>query len=161
MQVVENKVKHTIARFRLFTKQHRIAVAASGGKDSTVLLFVLKKLGYKVSGITVNANIGEYSQENLENLRQFCNEHGIPLIELSFREEFGYSLCYIKSNLDSRGLKFNSCTICGVLRRHLINKHAKGFDRVATGHNMDDEAQAALMNIFRNNTLRYSRQGPM
>ncbi len=159
---VESKVKETIKKFKLFSNEDMIAVAASGGKDSTTLLHILKKQGYKVTAMTVDVGIGNYTRENLKNLQKFCLEEDIPLIEVSFRDEFGYSLCYIKSILHSRGLKYKSCTICGILRRYVVNKHARRhkFTRVATGHNMDDEAQATIMNILRNDGQRFMREGP-
>ncbi len=158
---IETKVKQTIQEYKLFTKQDRVAVAASGGKDSSSLLYILKHLGYNITAVTVDAHIGNYTAENLANLRAFCKEHGIKLVELSFREEFGGSLGHILSHLHSNGVKLNSCSVCGVLRRYIINKFARcnSFSIVATGHNMDDEAEATLMNIFRNDIARFARQG--
>lgn len=163
VQEVENKVKNCIRKFRLFTKSQKIGVAASGGKDSTTLLYILKKMHYNVTALSVDAHIGKYSEENLERLRGFCRAHQIPLIELTFREEFGGSLFYIMKQLKKEGKNYNHCTVCGVLRRHAINKHARRLrlDRIATGHNLDDEAQATLMNIFRNDFRRFQREGPV
>ncbi len=160
---IEQKVKDTIKKYKLFKKKDKIAVAASGGKDSATALYILKKLGYNVTALTVDALIGNYTKENLENLRAFCKQYDIPLIEINFKDEFGAKLCYLRSLLQSKGFKYNSCTICGVLRRHLVNKYAKKykFDKLVTGHNLDDEAQATLMNIFRNDHLRFKRMGPL
>ena len=160
----EDKVKKTIRKFNLLNHKDKIAVAVSGGKDSTVLMYVLKKLNYDVTAITVDAVIGNYTKQNLENLRGVCKKYKIPLKEISFRKEFGYSLCYIRSIVNQdRKEKLASCLICGVLRRYLINKYAKQmkFDAVATGHTLDDEAQAFLMNIFRNDIALARRQGPI
>jgi len=159
----ERKVARTILRFKLFTKKESIAVAASGGKDSTVCLYVLKKLGYAVEAITVDAIIGNYTKENLENLRNVCKKYSIKLHEISFREEFGMALCSIKMIAHEKGLDYSSCLICGVLRRYLLNKYARnlGFDCICTGHNLDDEAQAFIMNVFRNDLLLAKRQGPI
>ncbi|MFH1972755.1 MAG: TIGR00269 family protein [archaeon] len=158
---LENKIRKTIRKYKLFRKDDKIAVAVSGGKDSTVLLYILHKLGYNVEGITVDAKIGNYTKVNLENLRSVCKKQDIPLKEISFRDEFGYSLCYIRDVLKSKGYPYSSCTICGILRRYLLNKHSKGFDVIATGHNLDDESQAFLMNIFRNDSVVVKRQGPI
>ncbi len=161
----EEKVQKTIRKFQLFIHKDKIAVAVSGGKDSTVLLYVLKKLEYNVTGITVDAYIGNYTKQNLENLKSVCGKYRIPLKVVGFKEEFGYSLCYITSILNGskKEKKFASCMVCGVLRRYLINKYAKEmkFDAVATGHTLDDEAQAFLMNIFRNDVALARRQGPI
>ncbi len=163
MNYFEKKIIRTILKFKLFTKKDRIAVAVSGGKDSTACLYVLKKLGYSVEAITVDAVIGNYTKQNLENLRQVCKKYNIKLHEISFRKEFGMSLCYIKSVAQTKGLNYSSCLICGVLRRYLLNKYAKklGFDCLCTGHNLDDEAQAFVMNVFRNDLTLAKRQGPI
>ena len=159
----ERKVKRTIKKFSLFTPKDKIGMAVSGGKDSTVCLYLLKKFKYDVVGLTVDAKIGNYTQKNLENLRDVCKEHKIELHEISFREEFGHSLCYLKSLLHKRGIKYSSCMLCGILRRSLINKYSKKLklDVIATGHNLDDEAQAFLMNVYRNDTKLALRQGPI
>lgn len=163
MNYFEKKVIRTILKFSLFSKKDRIAVAVSGGKDSTVCLYVLKKLGYSVEGVTVDALIGNYTLKNLENLRKVCRKYGIKLHEISFREEFGMALCSIKMVAQEKGLDYSSCFICGVLRRYLLNKYAKkeGFDCICTGHNLDDEAQAFIMNVFRNDLNLARRQGPI
>jgi uncharacterized protein (TIGR00269 family) len=163
MNYFERKVARTILKFKLFSKKDRVAVAVSGGKDSTVCLYVLKKLGYPVEAITVDALIGNYTKQNLENLRSVCEKYNIILHEISFREEFGMALCSIKMIAHEKGLKYSSCLICGVLRRYLLNKYSKkhGFDCICTGHNLDDEAQAFVMNVFRNDLLLAKRQGPI
>ncbi len=160
---IEKKVRQTINRNKLFTRDEKIGVAASGGKDSTVCLYILKKLGYNVEGITIDAAIGNYTKKNLENLRKVCKNYDIKLHEVSFRKEFGMSLCYIRSVLKSKGYRYSSCMICGILKRYLLNKFSRKFkfDCLATGHNLDDEAQSVLMNVFRNDFKLARRQGPI
>lgn len=159
---IESRVEKTIKHFKLFTRKDRILVACSGGKDSTTALYILNKLGYKPEAITVDALIGNYTKQNLENIKGFCKENKIKLHIISFREEFGYSLCYIRSLLQQRGINLTSCTICGVLRRYLLNKYARKMKatRLATGHNLNDEAQAIIMNLLKNNIGLLARQGP-
>jgi uncharacterized protein (TIGR00269 family) len=158
----EKKIRRTISIYELFSKRDKIAVAASGGKDSTVCLFVLKKLGYNVEAITIDANIGNYTEQNLKNLRSVCEKYEIPLHVISFRDEFGKSLCYIRDMLKDKGHDYSSCRLCGILKRFLLNKYARKlkFDYLATGHNLDDEAQAFVMNVFRNDFKLAKRQGP-
>lgn len=159
----EKKVLDTIKKFNLFNKKHKILVAVSGGKDSTVLLKILHKNNFDIEAVTVDAHIGCYTQENLERIRKLCNEINIKLHEISFRKEFGSSLCYLRDRLNKKGFNLKSCAVCGVLRRYLINKKARQLkpDRIATGHNLDDEAQAFLMNVFKNNLYLSARGGPI
>ena len=42
-----------------------------------------------------------------------------------------------------------------------MNRHAKGFDAIATGHNADDESQSVLMNLARANVGLFPRGGPV
>jgi uncharacterized protein (TIGR00269 family) len=159
---VERKVKSTIKKFDLFTKHDKILVAVSGGKDSTTALYIMQKLGYRVEAITINALIGNYSKQNLKNIQSFCKMHGINLHIISFRNEFGYSLCYIRSILKSRGIKLKSCTLCGILKRYLLNKTVRRLraTKLVTGHNLDDEAQSFIMNLLRGNLELSARLGP-
>lgn len=159
---IENKVQATIKKFKLFNKKHKILVACSGGKDSTAILYILNKLKYNLEAITVDALIGNYTKTNLENIKKFCKQQKIKLHIVSFRKEFGHSLCALRSILHSKGADYKSCTICGVLRRYLLNKYSRKLkaDRIVTGHNHDDEAQVILMNLFKNNTDILARQGP-
>ncbi|MBI1970394.1 TIGR00269 family protein [Candidatus Woesearchaeota archaeon] len=158
----EQRVQATIDQYKLFSKGDKVLVACSGGKDSTVLLHVLWKLGYTLEAITVDAAIGCYTKENLKNLKEVCARIQVPLHIIEFRKEFGKSLCYIQSVLKERGYNYKSCHTCGVLRRYLLNRESKKIKPrvLATGHNMDDEAQAVLMNFFRGSLTMLARTGP-
>jgi len=159
---LENKVKRTIKDYNLVSKNHKILVDCSGGKDSTVALYLINKFFKNVEAITINTFIGDYSKKNLKNIKRFCSENKIKLHEVSFKDEFGHSLCYLHSVLKSKGTKLSSCAVCGVLRRNLLNRYAKKLKKtkLVTGHNLDDEAQSVLINFLRNNLSLSSRIGP-
>ncbi|HME87259.1 MAG TPA: ATP-binding protein [Candidatus Nanoarchaeia archaeon] len=163
IQYFENRVQETINEFNLFSKSEPLLVAASGGKDSTVLLCVLKNLGYKVEAITINAHIGCYSDASLENLKKFCTKENISLREISLEKESGYKLCHIMALMEERGLNKTSCSICGTLRRYLLNKYGKEMNAniLLTGHNLDDEAEGILMALCSGNTKQVARLGPL
>jgi len=148
----EKKVRKTIRTYGLIGKKEKILVAVSGGKDRNV----------SIEAYHVNLEVGEYSKNNLKNITDFCKRNKIKLHKTSFRKEFGYSVCYIKDILKKKGINLKSCTICGVLRRYLINREARKLKatKVVTGHNLDDEAQNVVMNIFRNNIVLLPRLGP-
>ena len=154
-------VKQTIDTYQLLGSEDKVIVAVSGGKDSTAILSILKELGYHVEALTIDVIIGKYTKQNLENIRKFCASIHVKLHEVSFKTEFGYSLCYLKALLYAKGVRLKSCSICGVLRRYLINRHARllGATKLVTGHNRDDEVQGILMNFLRGQPAQSAKLG--
>lgn len=162
VEYLEKKVKDTIRRHRLLSKKDRVMVAVSGGKDSTTTLYVLHKLGYNVEAMIIDQLLGEYSRKNLHNIKDFCSGLEVRLHVIPMREEYGHSVCYMKSVLDGKGMKMNTCMICGVMRRSILNRRARkaGATKLATGHNLDDEAQTFLMNMLHGNIMLSAKLGP-
>jgi uncharacterized protein (TIGR00269 family) len=150
----EAKVKSTIERFGLLAERDRIAVAVSGGKDSQTTAFLLKKFYGNVTAIAIDEGIPGYRDQKLDDLRLFCTRYDIPFEIYSFKEAFGKPLEEFLS------LGAPSCRSCGVMRRHLLNKNASGFDVIATGHNLDDECQSIVMNLLKGNVSMAARIGP-
>ncbi|MBU1854998.1 MAG: TIGR00269 family protein, partial [Nanoarchaeota archaeon] len=141
--------------FNLVEKGDRVVVACSGGKDSTLVLYLLNKFFGGVVALAVDEGIKGYRDKSINDLKIFCDEQGIELRVYSFAEEFGKSLDKV---LDG---SVNPCTVCGTIRRQILNKYAVDFDKIATGHNMDDESQAVLMNLFKSNVDLLWNSGPI
>jgi len=153
----ESTVVATVKKYKLIGKNDRVAVACSGGKDSTALLYLLHKwFGNKVTALAIDEGIAGYRSHTLKDLQAFCSKNDIPLKILSFKREFGFTL-------DTALKRFPGlpCSLCGTLRRYLLNKGAKGFTKIATGHNLDDEAQSIMMNLFKDNLEIAARLGPV
>jgi len=158
-------VRTTISKFKLFEAGDRVLAAVSGGKDSAVLLRALVKLesrrGVEVVALTVDEGVGGYRAKGIAQAEKLARELGVPHYVSSFKEEYGYTLEEIHSLASKKGSPLHACTFCGVLRRRLINLKARelGASKVATGHNLDDEAQTALINILRGSVSRLARLG--
>ncbi|RJQ17974.1 tRNA 2-thiocytidine biosynthesis protein TtcA [Candidatus Woesearchaeota archaeon] len=150
----EKKVKDTIKKYKLLDKKESVVVACSGGKDSLTTLYLLKKFHGNVTALAIDEGIHGYRSKTLEDLKQFCEKHKITYKIVSFKEDFGKTLDVMMTD------KKNPCTVCGTLRRNLLNKYAQGYDKIATGHNMDDESQAILMNLLKNQTPLLHTLGP-
>ncbi|MBN1175038.1 TIGR00269 family protein [Candidatus Woesearchaeota archaeon] len=148
-------VQDTITQFNLFTKETKICVAVSGGKDSLALIDILIRLGYSVEGLFVNEGISNYREYSNEDLEKFMRKNKLLLRTTSFQDLVGHSLDEIMNTE-----KFHACSVCGTLRRYLLNKFSKEYDVIATGHNLDDEAQTVLINLARGNTDLMFRGGP-
>lgn len=148
-------VDQTIKNNNLFTKKSKILVALSGGKDSLSLVDILSRLNYAVSCIFINEGISGYRETSMKIVKEFTEKRNIPLEIKFFMKEFKLSL-----DLAVSTNKFHPCTICGTLRRYLLNKYSKNFDIIATGHNLDDGAQTVIINLSRGNTDLFLRLSP-
>ncbi len=155
IEYLEDKVKETIKKYKLLSKKETVAVAASGGKDSLALLYMLKKFGYNVSALAIDEGIPGYRDKSLSTLAVFCKVNKIKLRIVSFKEKIGKPLYKIVKTGE------RPCTVCGIFRRYLLNLYSREYDVIATGHNLDDEAQAVLMNLLKNNINALARQGPI
>lgn len=149
----ESEIHNTITSTRIFKRGDRVCIGASGGKDSTVLAYVLNKLnkeydyGLDLFLLSVDEGITGYRDDSLETVKQNQKDYGIPLKIVSYKELFGWTMDEIVKLI---GLN-NNCTFCGVFRRQALYKGAALLkaDKVITGHNADDIAETVLMNILR------------
>jgi uncharacterized protein (TIGR00269 family) len=156
---VERKIKRDIRKFKMVEKGDRIALALSGGKDSIALLYILHKIFQKrpdieLSAITIDEGIRGYRKKTLHHAVKLTGELGIHHTIRSFEDEFGTTLDKLIEKNEAA-----ACTLCGVLRKNLLNKAARelGADKLAIGHNLDDEAQTILMNYLRGDVDRMKR----
>jgi uncharacterized protein (TIGR00269 family) len=137
----------------------RLAVALSGGKDSTALLLLLSRLlpswqNVQIIAITIDEGIAGYRQTTLRAAEQLACRLGIEHHCISFPDLFGDSLDVLLE-----GRETQACSICGTLRRKALAAGAAqvGATKLATGHNLDDEAQSVFMNVLRGDLSRLIR----
>jgi len=159
----ESKVKHTIEKYKLANKKERVIVACSGGKDSTSVLYLMRKFGYNVNAFMIDLMIGSWSSRNLENLRKFCSHHNIKLHTISMRQKYGTSMCYIRDAVKKKNPRLSNCVICGVIKRFMLNRESRLLkaDKIATGHNLNDEVSSIMMNLLKGNMQMSAGSGPM
>lgn len=152
---IESKVKKTLQEISL-NKNKKILVALSGGKDSTLTAYFLKKFGYKIEGFYIDLKIGKYSEDCLKSVKTLCYDLKIKLHIHDIKKEMGAGMCYLRSSVQERNKEegknaLKNCAICGVIKKWIMNREARKLkaDFIATGHNLDDEAQTFLMNILK------------
>lgn len=154
----ERRAKRSIGGHKMIRRGSRIGIGLSGGKDSFALLHVLaglrKSLPFELVAVSIDEGIPGYRDKAIGNAKEICEELGIEQHVYSFRKEYGTTVSAI-----ARKGKGNLCSYCGVLRRRLLNSKARelGLDAVAIAHNLDDVAQTAMLNIIRNEPMRFAR----
>ncbi len=146
----------------MIERNERIAIAMSGGKDSVVLTHVLSELYGKrkdieLVAISIDEGIEQYRSPTLEIAREVCKNLGIEHHVIHFEKEIGLVL----DEIVKRGEK-KPCTYCGVFRKYLLNRKARELSatKLATGHNLDDEAQTILLNFLQSDIERLARLIP-
>lgn len=166
IEYFEKKVFSTIKKYKLIERGDRVGVAVSGGKDSTVCFLILNKLSeileFEVVGILIDEGIRGYREHTVKFLKKISKREDLELRIYSFKEEFGYTLDEMVEISKERASWMRPCTICGVLRRWLLNKASLevGVDKLATAHTINDEVQTFFMDLIKNNRRDLKRLGP-
>jgi uncharacterized protein (TIGR00269 family) len=152
------QVRRALVDFEMIQPGERVLVAVSGGKDSLGLWHILRALDYDADGLYVGLGIGEYSDTSGMHARAFAHEQGWKLLEVDLPRDFGFDVPD-----GSRAAKRAPCSACGLSKRHIFNQAAidHGYDVLATGHNLDDEAAVLFGNVLRWDTSYLGRQHPV
>lgn len=153
----QEQVRRAIDDHEMLRAGERVLVAVSGGKDSLACWHLLRRLGYEADGLYVGLGIGEYSEESRRYTVEFAASHGWPLRVIDLPAEHGFGVPD-----GAAAARRVPCSACGLSKRHLFNQAALdgGYDAVATGHNLDDEAAVLLGNVLRWDTSYLARQFP-
>ncbi|OMJ26597.1 Cytoplasmic tRNA 2-thiolation protein 1 [Smittium culicis] len=140
--VFEEEVHKTITENNLFKRGDRVAIGASGGKDSTVLAHIMKTLnerydyGLELFLLSIDEGISGYRDDSLETVKRNKDQYNMELVVLSYKDLYGWSMDEI---VEAVGRK-NNCA-----------------NQIITGHNADDIAETVLMNILRGDVARLAR----
>ena len=160
------RARREVEKWSMIEPGDTIMLALSGGKDSYVLLDILPEIARpsKVLGVSVIEGIPGYNrEEDVRRLREIARERGVEVIVTSIREYVGHSLYEIVSRALRRGVGHAPCTYCGISRRRIINAVARtyGATKVATAHNLDDEAQTVVVNFLRGDIAGLLKTHPL
>lgn len=165
LSMYRKRVRKYVARNRMAASGDVVGLALSGGKDSLAMTAMMheifgKRPNVKLVAITIDEGIRGYRRHTIRRAAAACKRLGIKHHVFSFREEFGITLDEIARDKKALG-ELTPCAFCGVLRRALINRAAirLGFTKLASGHNLDDEAQSIIMSLMRGNDERLRRLG--
>lgn len=154
----QEQVRRSIDAFDMIQPGERVLVAVSGGKDSLALWDLLLELGIDADGLYLGLGIGKYSDTSVSCARGFAQARDLTLVEIDLPTELGFDI-----PTGARAAKRVPCSACGLSKRHLFNRAALdgGYDVVATGHNLDDEAAVLFGNVLRWDLASLGRQQPV
>ncbi|KIX97195.1 cytoplasmic tRNA 2-thiolation protein 1 [Fonsecaea multimorphosa CBS 102226] len=161
LSVFEAEIHDTIVSNKLFHRGERVAIGASGGKDSTVLASVLKTLnerhdyGLDLVLLSIDEGIKGYRDDSLETVKRNAVQYEMPLEIVGYDQLYGWTMDQVVAQVGKKG----NCTYCGVFRRQALDRGAAklGIKHVVTGHNADDVAETVMMNLLRGDLPRLAR----
>ncbi|GAB4292244.1 MAG: tRNA lysidine(34) synthetase TilS [Ignavibacteriaceae bacterium] len=149
MKSIEQKVINFIKENDLINDGDRVIVALSGGPDSVFLLSFLLKFRKRFNIIVTAFHLNHLlripdAYKDEEFCRSFCKKAGIRFF--SIRKKVNLYAKKNKLSVEEAGRK---------LRYALLEKTAERykFNKIATGHTLDDNAETMLMNFFKGSGL--------
>lgn len=132
-----------IAHYDLLQNEDRVAVAVSGGKDSVLLLWLLRErlqripIHYELIAVHVDPGFDEASTDQLE--------------AFFLKEGFAYRILRTDHGLRAHSPenRENPCFLCARLRRTTLFHTARALNcrKIALGHNQDDLIETFFINI--------------
>ena len=118
----------------------RVLVGMSGGVDSSVAAYLLKKEGYKVVGVTMTLFNPKNPSTQIEDAQKVCKKLGIEHHIVDYRQEFKKEVVGNFINNYLNGKTPNPCVVCnkkfkfGLLWQKALELNCK---YIATGHYAD------------------------
>lgn len=163
---VHKQTDRIIEKYHMFTRDERVLVAVSGGKDSLALWDILLALGYQADGLYIGLGIDGgfgYSDQSHAFAQDFADAHSADttLHTVDIESVYGATIPQA-ARVTQRGRE-KPCSLCGLSKRHIMNRVARdhGYDVLATGHNLDDEVAVLFGNTLQWSVEYLARQGPV
>jgi tRNA 2-thiocytidine biosynthesis protein TtcA len=147
MASIEREVRRLVGKalshYDLIHHGDRIAVAVSGGKDSLLLLWLLRErleripIRYDLTAVHVDPGFDPPTSDQIE--------------AFFLKEGFAYRIVRTDHGLRAHTLenRENPCFLCARLRRTTLFRQARDLDcrKIALGHNQDDLIETFFINI--------------
>ena len=148
-QIILERIKKTIQKYKLLEKKDRILIAYSGGVDSTGLINLLLELreewSFELFLGHFNHKLRQKADEDEQFVKRMARKYSLPLFVGS--KDVRSSARAKKLNIEEAGRE---------LRYDFLKKTALkiGGAKIATGHTMTDQAETFLMRLMRGSGLR-------
>ena len=140
---VRRLVGKAVSHYDLIHDDDRIVVGVSGGKDSLLLLWLLRErleripIRYDLTAVYVDPGFDPTGSERLE--------------AFFLKEGFAYRIIRTDHGIRAHSSenRENPCFLCSRLRRTALFRQARDLDcrKIALGHNQDDLTETFFINI--------------
>ncbi|MFA4842467.1 MAG: tRNA lysidine(34) synthetase TilS [Candidatus Omnitrophota bacterium] len=140
------KVEDTIKRYRLLNKGDRVVIGVSGGPDSVALLYILhglsKEWKLKLHIAHLDHRLRAGSAQDRESVEALAQRLRLPIT----CARINIKILAIRGSIEEAARN---------ARLSFLFRVAKKFkaDKIALGHNLDDQAETVLMRILRGTGL--------
>ncbi|MCB2188208.1 MAG: adenine nucleotide alpha hydrolase family protein [Deltaproteobacteria bacterium] len=154
----QRQTAKALKEFAMLTPGQPVLVAISGGKDSLALWKVLLDLGHPAEGLHLELGLGDFGQASLEASQEMARRLDRPLHVFHLPTLAGHEIAEVV-----RANRRQFCSVCGTLKRYYLNRLtlALGFEVLATGHQLDDEAGRLLGNMLHRHQNYLDAQWPV
>ena len=144
MQKLLGQLRRCIDDYHMIEAGDRIAVGASGGKDSLTLLVLLAELRkyypkpFVLEALSIDMGLGGM---DFAPVAQLCERLGVPYF--CKQTQIGPIIFEYRKEK-------NPCSMCAKMRRGALNAliTERGLNKVALGHHFDDAAETFLMSLL-------------
>ena len=146
--MLQEKVLNTIIENGLIQKNDKIVIGVSGGPDSMCLLDILyclkEKLQIELVVSHINHGLRKEAEEETKYVEEYCKKRNIPI----FIKRVNVKQLADEQKLGTEEMGRN-------IRYNFFEEVAKitKANKIATAHNLNDNAETILMNILRGTAI--------
>ncbi len=141
-----DKLKEFISSNALLKDGTHVIVGLSGGADSTALLMVLLRLGYRCTAVHCNFHLrGAESDRDQQFVTELCKKAGVELIICSYDTKAYAAEHGISIEMAARELRYADF-------ERIMND--TGADAICIAHHRDDSVETVLLNLIRGTGIK-------
>ncbi len=137
---MKNKVKETIEKFNLIEDNDKVVVGVSGGPDSLSLLYILHDLGYNLIVCHINHGLRKNAIKDEEFVKKTCEKLNVPFFVKKIDLKDKNNLKGLSTEEAGRKVRYD-------FFNEILKK--KKATKIATAHNLNDNVETVLLNMFR------------
>lgn len=137
----QERIASFIASGSLLTPGAKVVVGLSGGADSSALLVVLSRLGYRCIAVHCHFGLrGDEADRDLEHSRALASRCGAEFRSVRFDTRNHMRACGISAEMACRELRYD------YFERE---RRENGAEAIAVGHHREDNVETFFLNLLR------------